>query len=124
MAEKKATISKEGFIEAYKPHVEAILGKKVSKDTAWKLFKASALLPFQVAEENNANISLAGVGRFTILVSGREGAKKHPKFYGSSSISEALNTGAPILAAVSAEADEAVEAPAKEVAADIEEEDL
>lgn len=66
--------------DVYKNHLQAIiyqeLGVKVSRDKAWKLFKAIILGTVQhVAKIDGNKLSLAGIGSFEIIKSTPRGSK-------------------------------------------------
>jgi len=66
--------------DLYKEHLQAIVkqetGQKVSKETAWNLFKAviHGTVQFTTKQEDNA-LALAGVGKFEVLMTKPRGSK-------------------------------------------------
>lgn len=73
-------IKKVSATDVYKEHLQAIiyqeLGTKVSKDKAWKLFKAIILGTVQhVAKIDGGKLSLAGIGTFQVQKTKARGSK-------------------------------------------------
>lgn len=114
--------SKDDLIEVLQGKYSAIIGNKVSKTDAWKLFKVSIKAPIEVSR--SARLSLSGVGTFEILSSKRSEAvgkePLRPKFRPSTSIIEIVNSDKSLLddAEVSVENSEDMVRASKEVAED------
>lgn len=107
MAEEKIKSKTEIFKELLQSKVLATTGVRVSKQTAWNLFKEFIKSPYEqilatyneagkptikYGEKNDAlSISLSGIGAFRVItVGGEEHLSVKPRFYVSSSIENAI----------------------------------
>jgi len=84
--------SKDDYIGVVQPLIEETLGVRISKDKCWNLVKVCMGAGYELAAQGKP-CSLAGVGKFEVITSGRSG-HKIMKFRVSSSIQEALQAGA------------------------------
>lgn len=86
MSEK--VFSKDEFVTNLAENISKVTGKRVSKAKAWEIYKVAQATAFQMAVEKP--VSLAGIGKYRTMISGRSGRAKM-KFTSSSRVDEILN---------------------------------
>lgn len=93
--------SKDQFVEAFTQNLRGILDLKVSKQTAWDIFKLGMNSAFELGRAKP--LSLSGIGRFSVLTSKRSQKINKPalrmRFRASSRVNEDLNGGKPFVTA-------------------------
>jgi len=97
---EKRLMSKDEFVKLLQDNVEKVTGEKIALTTLWNIFKVCIYSPFEISNNEDVRISIPKIGVFTtskILESFQKNGKIRPKFYGSSTIEDALTSGASLI---------------------------